>query len=134
MKILTFTAMVVIATVSWAGSVSSKPALRDVDHIREGLISVGIAYEISEVCPNLRARTLRGLAFLNSLRSHARGLGYSNAEIETFVDDRAEQAALEATARERLRAKGAIAGDPQSYCMVGRSEIGAKSDIGRLLR
>jgi hypothetical protein len=33
-----------------------------------------------------------------------------------------------------LRAQGVVAGDPQSYCAVGRKEIQKASRIGSLLR
>jgi len=123
-----------LASVTLAGSLSAKPALRDVVHVRDGIINVGIAYEISEVCPSLSARLFRGIGFLNSLKSHARGLGYTNAEIDAYVDDKAEKNRLEAIARERLAALGAVSGEPQTYCAVGRAQMSAGTDIGRLLR
>ena len=124
----------IMATVGFAGALSAKPALRDVAHVRDGIINVGIAYEISEVCPSLSARLFRGISFLNGLKSHARGLGYSKAEIDAYVDDNQEKKRLEEVARERLTALGAVKGAPQTYCAVGRSQIAAGSDIGRLLR
>jgi len=122
------------ATVTFAGSVSAKPALSEVAHVRNGIIAVGIAYEISEVCPNISARLFRGIGFLNGLKSHARGLGYTNAEIDAYVDDKAEKNKLEAEARTRLAGLGAVTGNASSFCAVGRSEMAAGSDIGRLLR
>jgi len=123
-----------LGAVTLAGSLSAKPALREVAHVRDGIINVGIAYEISEVCPSLSARLFRGLGFLNDLKRHARGLGYSNSEIDAYVDDKSEKNRLEAIARERLASMGAIVGEPQTYCVVGRAEKASGSDIGRLLR
>lgn len=120
--------------VAAAGNLSAKPALRDQPQITEGLIAVGIAYEISQVCDSIRARTLRGIGVLNGLKQTARSLGYSNAEIDAFTDDSAEQDRLETIARARLAAKGAEAGRPETYCAVGRAEIAAGTAIGRLLR
>lgn len=108
--------------------------LKDVARISEGLIATGIAVEISDVCEDLSPRLLRGIAFLNSLKSHASDLGYSDAEIDAYVNDKAEEARLEAIARARLAGKGAVAGQPETYCAVGRAEIAAGSQIGRLLR
>lgn len=123
-----------IALVALSGSVFAKPALKDVSVVREGVITVGIAYEISQKCDSLRARTFRGLSFLNSLQEHARSLGYTKAEIDAYVDDRAEKNHLESIARTRLVEMGAVSGDAASYCAVGRSEVAAGSQIGRLLR
>lgn len=108
-------------------------ALKDERTISEGLIVIGIAYEISEVCPDIDARRLRGLNALLSLRSRARGLGYSNAEIEAYIDDDAEKDRLEAIARDRLARLGARRGDVAAHCAVGRSEVARGSAIGALL-
>ena len=117
-----------------AGASTARPALKDVERITEGLIATGIAYEISNVCDSIDARTLRGINFLWSLKGHARELGYTEAEIDAFVDDKAEQARLEGIARQRLASMGAVAGRPDTYCDVGRAEIAAQTEIGQLLR
>ncbi len=132
MSILSATAA--LALVALSGSVSAKPALKDVTVVREGIITVGIAYEIGQKCDSIRTRTLRGLSFLNGLRNHARSLGYSNDEIDAYVDDRAEKNRLEDIARARLSDMGAVSGDDASFCAVGRNELAIGSPIGRLLR
>jgi len=123
-----------MALVAFSASLSAKPALKDVAHVREGIITVGIAYEISERCDTIRARTLRGINFLSGLKNHARSLGYSDAEIDAYVDDSAEKNRLEGIARARLSDMGAVTGDAASYCTVGRGQIAANTSIGRLLR
>ncbi|WP_123643386.1 DUF5333 family protein [Histidinibacterium lentulum] len=102
--------------------------------IREGLIAVGIAVEISDRCDRIEARRLKGIAYLNALRGEARRLGYSEAEIEAFLDDDAAADRLEAEARARLAAMGAVRGDDASHCRVGAAEIAAGSVIGQFLR
>jgi hypothetical protein len=117
-----------------AGATAAKTPLRDVEHVREGLISAGIAIEVAKKCDGIDVRLLRGISFLNSLKSHAEGLGYTRAEIDAFVDDRAEKDRLEAVARERLRSMGAVEGQWSTYCAVGRAEMAQGTQIGRLLR
>lgn len=116
------------------GQASAQQQLKDVGYVTEGLIAVGIAYEISEVCDGISARTLRGIGYLNQLRSHAKGLGFSNSEISAYTDNRAEQDRLEAIARQRLVTMGANPGDAAAHCAVGRAEIAKESTIGYLLR
>ncbi len=123
-----------LAIVTVAGASSAKPALKDVAYVREGIIAAGIAYEISEECADISARLFRGLSFLNGLKSHARDLGYSEAEIDAYIDDKAEKNRLEGIARARLADLGAVPGNAQSHCTVGRAEIAKGSAIGRLLR
>jgi len=108
--------------------------LKDVAFVRDGLIAAAIAYEIGDKCDDLNARMLRGVAFLNSLTDHARDLGYSQAEIDAYIDDRAEKDRLEAIARQTLTAMGGVEGQWETYCSVGEAEIAADTQIGRLLR
>ena len=110
------------------------PPLESVDAVRNGLITAAIAYEISEVCPGIDVRLLRGIAYLEGLKGEARRLGYSRDEIDDFIEDKAAKARLEASARAQLEAKGAVRGDANSHCQVGQAEISANSQIGRLLR
>lgn len=123
-----------IALAMAGGQASAQKDLSEVKYVTEGLIAVGIAYELSEVCGDLSARTFRGISYLNQLRSHARDLGYSNDEIKAFTDNEAEQDKLEAIARSRLVTMGAAPGDAASHCAVGKAEIAKGSTIGYLLR
>lgn len=127
-------AVVALATVMSAGHLSAQTPLKDVAHVRDGIIWVGMAYEISEQCDDLSARLLRGLGYLQSLRSHARDLGYSEAEIDAYINDGAEKDRLEGIARAQLANLGVTAGVPQSYCTVGRAQIAANTRVGWLLR
>ena len=122
-----------LAALATTLALPASAALRDERGIGEGLITVGIAYEISEVCPTIDARRLRGLNYLLSLRSAARNLGYSAAEVEAYIDDDAEKDRLEAIARQRLSRMGARKGDVRAHCTVGRQEVAKDSQIGRLL-
>lgn len=134
MSLTKITLAAVLAVGTSTGAATAQQSLRDVTYVTEGLIAVGIAYEISEVCGSVSARTLRGLNYLNQLRSHARGLGFSNAQIDDFRKDKTEKNRLEATARQRLAGMGAAPGDAATHCAVGRAEIAKESTIGYLLR
>ena len=126
--------MVGALVLSTATTAHAQQSLRNVGYVTEGLIAVGIAYEISEVCGSISARTLRGLGYLNQLRNHALGLGYSNAQVKEFTDSKTEQDRLEGIARQRLASMGAVPGNEASHCAVGRAEIAKESTIGYLLR
>ncbi|SLN41308.1 DUF5333 domain-containing protein [Roseisalinus antarcticus] len=117
-----------------AGKGLANPPLSEVPVVREGLIAVALAYEIGDKCRDLDARLFRGIAFLERLRGEARRLGYSNDEIDAFIDDDAASDRLEAEARARLRAMGAVEGRGETYCAVGRAEIQRGSQVGQLLR
>ena len=134
MKKLALTAVLALATVFSAGHLSAQTALKDVPKVRDGIIFVGMAYEISEQCDSIRARLFRGINYLQSLRSHARDLGYSEAEIEAYINDGAEKDRLEGIARAQLASLGVVPGQEASYCAVGRAQIDANTRVGWLLR
>ena len=108
--------------------------LKDVAVVRDGIIAVGVAYEIGDKCGSIEARYLRGLGFLEELKDHAAGLGYTDAEIDAYIDDDAEKDRLEAVARQQLADLGAVPGDETSYCAVGAAQIAAGTQVGMLLR
>lgn len=126
--------MLIALSLVLATPAVAKPPLGQVAEIRDGLIATGIAYEISKVCDGISARKLRGISYLMQLKSKARDMGYSNAEIDAFVGDSGEKARLEAQARNILARMGAVVGRAETYCAVGRAEIAKDSAIGRLLR
>lgn len=134
MKKLARVALMAFAVTMSAGQAVAQVALKDVPEVRDGIIYVGMAYEISERCDSISARLFRGLGYLQSLRSHARSLGYSEDEIEAYINDEAEKDRLEAIARAQLASLGAIPGDEASYCAVGRAQIAANTRVGWLLR
>ncbi|PJI92265.1 hypothetical protein BC777_1110 [Yoonia maricola] len=134
MKKLALTAVLTFATVISAGHLSAQTALKDVAKVRDGIIFVGMAYEISERCDSINARLFRGLNYLQSLRSHARDLGYSEAEIDAYINDDAEKDRLEGIARRQLADLGVIRGDEATYCSVGRAQMDANTRVGWLLR
>lgn len=108
--------------------------LKDEPSVRDGIIAVGIAYEIGAQCGSIEARYLRGLSYLNELKATAASLGYSDAEIDAYIDDDAEKDRLEAVARQQLADLGAVPGDEASYCAVGAAQIAAGTQVGQLLR
>ena len=108
--------------------------LKDVASVRDGIIAVGMAYEIGDKCGSIEARYLRGLSYLNELKANAASLGYSDAEIDAYIDDDAEKDRLEAVARQQLADLGAVPGDEASYCAVGAAQIAAGTQVGQLLR
>ena len=115
-------------------SAAARPHLRDVAEINNGLFAVAIAREIKDYCPTIHARYFRAFNFLTSLKRKARDMGYSDAEIEAYVDNDEEKARMRARGEAYLAAKGVSYDDPQSFCALGREEINKSSQIGVLLR
>ena len=117
-----------------AGIASAKPHLRDVPEIDGTLLAVGIADEIRKNCPDISARMFKALTLVNSLKGRARDLGYSEEEIDAYRKSDVEKARLKAARATYLQDGGVTAGQPASYCALGRQEIEKGGQIGALLR
>ena len=112
----------------------AKPGLRDVPAIDDALLAVGLADKIRKQCPNISARYIKALRFMNGLRNKAQNMGYSDTEIDTYRKSSAEKTRLKAEGKTYLSANGVKVGNPQSYCTLGRAEIKKSSQIGALLK
>ena len=117
-----------------AGATSAVGDLSGETTITDGLIDTAIAYEIGRKCDSLEARIVQGINFLYALRDEASALGYSEAEINAYIDNEAEKDRLEALARQKLRDLGGVDGQWETYCAVGRSQMSQGTQIGQLLR
>ncbi len=113
---------------------AERPPLREATEINDGLFAVAIAREIKDYCPTISARYFRAFTFLTSLKNKARDMGYSNDEIDAYVDNDEEKARMRERGEAYLAANGVSYDDPQSFCALGREEIEKSSQIGVLLR
>ncbi|MDT0683682.1 DUF5333 domain-containing protein [Roseicyclus sp. F158] len=120
--------------LSAAATGANAQGLRGETDINAGLKATATAVELSDNCPGVNARLLRGINYLRQLEQMAKDRGYSQSEIDAYVDSRKDKKRLEAEARAELSAKGAVEGDRESYCKVARAEMAEGSAIGRLLR
>lgn len=127
------------ATLLAAPAVAAQDApkwddLRSDQQLTDGLVVVAAGGRIYRGCPTISPRRIQGIMFLMDLKSRAASYGYSDAEIRAFVDDPAEKARIEAIADAWLASRGTAKGDEAGLCRVGREEIAANTQIGRLLR
>lgn len=132
MTLLKTTLMACATVATLAIPASANPA--NVERVTEGLIAAGMAIELGDKCDGVSVRMIRGLNFLQGLKSHLQDLGYSNAEIDAYIDNRTEKQRLETIARQRLNALGVRTDDGTTYCTVARSQIAEGTPVGRLLR
>ncbi len=123
-----------LAIVGFAGAATAQSALKDEVRVRDGIVQVGMAYEISEKCSSLSARTFRGISYLQELKRYAQQRGYSDAQIDAYIDNKSEQRRLEAIARQQLALLGVIEGQEATYCAAGRDQIARDTRVGWLLR
>ena len=129
-----FTNLVATSVVGLAMATSAVANPANVERVTEGLIAAGMAIELDDHCGNVSVRMIRGINFLQGLKTHLQDIGYSNAEIDAYIDNRSEKARLETIARQRLNALGVRTDDPATYCAVAQAQISAGTQVGQLLR
>ncbi|MDA9208235.1 DUF5333 domain-containing protein [Octadecabacter sp.] len=117
-----------------ASSAQAQSSPRDVTRVTEGLIAAGMAIELGDYCDSVSVRMIRGLNFLQGLKGDLRDAGFSNDQIDAYIDDDQEKDRLEGIARGRLADLGVDTSDRASYCTVARNQIAQGTQVGALLR
>lgn len=108
--------------------------LRDDPEIHAGLTVVAVGRHIQGICDSISPRMVRAWAFAEGLVDRAADLGVGRADVDAYIDNRAEQERYTAIMRAWFAARGVDTGDVAGICRVGRDEIAASTPIGRLLR
>ena len=103
-------------------------------HIVNSLMSGRVADVIRTECPSISARMFVVMGKLDDLETYARSKGYTEAEVKAFLKDKTEKNRIKAMAADYLAKAGAVPGDAESYCKVGRDEIAKGTLAGSLLR
>ena len=130
LKALTVAALAVTARAAPAAALEP---LSQEKYINDRLIAARIADRIRKTCPTINARIFYAYGEARKLQSYARKKGYSDAQIDAFLDDKQEKKRIYAVAEDYLTRNGAKKGDAESYCRVGRAEIQKNTIIGSLL-
>ena len=131
MKTLKF--MTLIAMLVATPALALEP-LNTEKHINDSLVAGRVGDVIRSTCPSISAKMFVVLQKLNDLESYARDKGYKEADVKAFLKDKSEKARIRGLAAAYLKAAGAVEGDPESYCKVGRDEIAKGTLAGTLLR
>lgn len=115
-------------------SAAALPPLSQVSEIDDNMLAVAMAIEISDKCPSLSARKLKGLSFLWSLKTRAAEMGYSDDEIRAYVESDEEKDRIRKVAFDYARAQGVDPTTVEGLCALGAMEIAKGSVTGSLLR
>lgn len=127
-------AVIAALVMTTVAATASAKSLRDEPTIDRPMLSVAMAIEISDKCPSISARTLKGLNYLWGLKSAAKRLGYSDAEIKSYVESDAEKARMRDLGEAYMRSKGLDPASVADLCTLGSNEIVANTLTGSFLR
>ena len=123
----------VLAAALLAGPAAALPPLSQERHINESLVQARVADMLRRGCPSLDARILRAFGEARKLKRYALDQGYSEAQIDAFLDSRDERRRIYAEADRYMTANGVVSGQPETFCRLGQQEIERKTIAGSLL-
>ena len=123
-----------IVCLTLAAPVGAKPPLSQVSEIDDGLMAIAIADEIRKSCDDISARMIRAYRQIKALESRAKALGYSDDEIDAYVNSEAEKKRMRKKAETWLASKGISASDEKALCRFGREDIARGGPVGFFLR
>jgi len=130
----TAAAALALSVLAVPGRAEALQRLAQDGYVADRLVAARVADRIRTTCPTISARMFRVLAEVNRLESYARGQGYDTGTVRAFLRDKTARAGIYERAETYLAENGVVAGDEDSYCRLGRAEIGAGSLIGSLIR
>lgn len=127
------TAGAVALTATLAQPALALEPLAQEKYINDRLIAARIADRIRRTCPSINARIFYAYGEARKLKRYAEDKGYSETQIDAFLDDKQEKKRVYAVAEDYLTRNGAKKDNPESFCRIGRAEIRKNTIIGSLL-
>ncbi|MHA7873975.1 DUF5333 domain-containing protein [Roseivivax sp.] len=134
MRRMILTVATLAAFGAGAAGAQGKPPLSQVSEIDDPLLMIAIADQVRKRCESIDARMFKAWTTINALESKAKGLGYSDEEIEDYVTSDEEKARMRRRGEALMRQRGLDPERDSAYCTLGREEIARGSQIGVLLR
>lgn len=117
-----------------AAALPAHAGLKDEAGINQGLLYLAAADKIRRECGSIGGRLFRAQSYANALKKAAAERGYSEAEIDAYINNDANKAAMRERRNAYFKSKGASNLDPASLCVLGQAEMASGSQIGQLLR
>lgn len=117
-----------------AASAEARVPLNEDKQLDDGLTLVAIGNYLRKQCDEVTPRFWKTYTFMRGLQDRARDLGYSDDEIEAYLDNETEKDRVKSRARAYLTSRGAVFGDPDTFCTVARAEIAQATSVGTFLR
>ncbi len=133
MRMISLAALTLTLGVASVGA-SGQSGLHNETEINDKLLIVSLADKINRGCGSIGARYWAARRFVNDLKAEAEARGYSQNEVDTYIENKENRAAMRKRRDAYFVSKGASSTDPASLCVFGHAEIQKQSQIGVLLR
>ncbi|MEL7257898.1 MAG: DUF5333 domain-containing protein [Pseudomonadota bacterium] len=125
---------IVLSAVIAVSAGTAQAGLEEEQDINQGLLVIAAADKIRRACDSIGGRLFKARSYANQLKDMAADRGYSDDEIDAYINDKAEKAKMRERRNAYFKSKGASNLDAQSLCVLGQAEISQGTQIGQLLR
>ncbi len=112
----------------------AQAGLREERDINAGLLTIAVADKIRRACGDISGQLWTARSYLVGLKKIAAERGYTQAEIDAYVNDSDNKAEMRKLRNTYFQSKGASNLDHASLCKLGRTEIAAQTQIGAFLK
>ena len=120
-------------TLAAAAPAAALEPLSQERYINDRLVAARVADRIRRTCDSIDGRIIHAFSEARALKKYAERKGYSKAQIDAFLDSKADRSRIYAEAEAYLAAQGARKGNADSFCKVGQTEIASGTIAGSLL-
>ena len=84
-------------------------------YVNDRLVQARVADVVRRNGPSIDARLVRAFSEARALKRHARNQGYSEAQIDAFLDSRADRQRIYAEADRYMVENGVLNGQPETF-------------------
>lgn len=102
-------------------------------YVNNRLVQARVADLVRRGCPTIDARLIRAFSEARALKRHALKQGYSESQIDAFLDSREDRRRIYEQADRYMVERGVVNGQPDTFCRLGRDEIARQTVAGSLL-
>ena len=131
MRLMT-SALLSLALTTSAGM--AQAGLSNETDINDGLLVLAVADKIRRECNAIGGRLFTARSYASQLRELATDRGYSEAQVDAYINSKLETAKMRERRNAYFASKGASNLDPDSLCVLGRDEIARGTQVGKLLK
>ncbi len=126
-------AMVSASIAASAVAAQNPPPINQEEHINDSLIAAAVGALILENCASIKPRYFVIAGKVKALESYALDQGYTEDQVDAFLDDKEEKKRVRREANAYLRALGVVKDDPDTYCAAGKTEIANQTLTGEMI-
>ncbi len=125
-----FVLPLILTMISVPAIADDRVPLNQDPELEYGLMVAAQGAFMRKFCDEISLRIFKTLGLMNSLKSRAKALGYSNDEVKAYLGNKDEKTRVGEIALADLEAVGFDLDDPSTFCPVAKAQIASGERFG----